>query len=191
MGVLLGLSALALAFLATSDVTAVVKAAVTLPFEILLAYVLFRFGRMTARPVSVKEGEAASQSDATQFRRRLVSVTGRLTMVLAAAVPILSLVGFSRASEALLYPMILTLALIGVVVLLQWLVFDIWTLLTRAENGARDALAPVLVGFVLILTALPPLALIWGARTEDLREVWARIQEAWRWAIRGSPRPPS
>ena len=177
MGVLLGLSALALAFLATSDVTAVVKAAVTLPFEILLAYVLFRFGRMTARPVSVKEGEAASQSDATQFRRRLVSVTGRLTMVLAAAVPILSLVGFSRASEALLYPMILTLALIGVVVLLQWLVFDIWTLLTRAENGARDALAPVLVGFVLILTALPPLALIWGARTEDLREVWARIQE--------------
>jgi potassium efflux system protein len=177
LGWLLALSTMSLAFLATSEVSPQVEAAVYLPFELLLAWVLFRFGRLIARPVSVSAGEAASQSDAMLFRRRLLMFTGRATMVVSGLVPLLSVVGFSRASDALLFPLILTLALIGVVVLLQWLVFDTWTLLTRAENGARDALAPVLIGFVLILAALPLLALIWGARPEDLREVWARVQE--------------
>jgi small-conductance mechanosensitive channel len=69
------------------------------------------------------------------------------------------------------------LALLGVVLLLQKLVSDIYALVTRAPEGQTDALIPVLIGFMLSLAALPLLALIWGARVADLTEIWARFRE--------------
>jgi potassium-dependent mechanosensitive channel len=174
MGWLLGLSALAIAFLQTSEVTPVLRAAVYLPFEVLLAFVLFRIGVLLVRTGEV---DVSTASDAMRFRRRLLSLTGQALRVIAVVVPVLSAIGYARASEALLYPAILTLALIGVVILLQWLVVDLWGWIMRAPEGARDALTPVLIGFALILMALPVLALIWGARPEDLVELWTRFRE--------------
>jgi len=175
LGWVLGLAALVMAFLRTSEVTAVLKSVLLLPFEVGLSYVLFRVGRLLARSRSATAPEAAT--DAMRLLRRLVMLLGRAAMAVAIAVPILSLVGFARASEALLYPAIFTLGLAGGIILLQWLVHDVWSLLLRSPEGTRDALAPVLIGFAMILAALPPLALIWGARWEDLAEIWSAFQE--------------
>jgi small-conductance mechanosensitive channel len=54
---------------------------------------------------------------------------------------------------------------------------DIYVFVTRQDTQAREALIPVLIGFVLVLLAAPLLALIWGARVSELTEIWARFRE--------------
>ena len=70
----------------------------------------------------------------------------------------------------------MTLILLGLVVVLQKLVSDIYRLVTRAGDEAQEALIPVLIGFLLTLATLPVLALIWGVRAAELLEIWTRFR---------------
>jgi potassium efflux system protein len=166
---------LARAFLATGEIAPEVASALLLPFDVALALLLARLGQCLASRHVLAEG-AAPDGDLILFRRRLVVLAGRVAMAVAAAAPVLSILGFHRAGAALLLPSVLTLALVGVAIVLQWFVADLYALLTRRDDGLRDALLPVLAGFALALAALPVLALIWGARPEDLQEIWARAR---------------
>jgi small-conductance mechanosensitive channel len=100
---------------------------------------------------------------------------GRGLTLISVLAPVLAVIGYGVFAAALLFPAILSLALLGIMGLLQQLVFDVYALLVRGEDRARDALIPVLIGFALSLAALPILALIWGARVSDLTELWARF----------------
>jgi len=55
---------------------------------------------------------------------------------------------------------------------LQRFATEVYGALTGKGVQARDALLPVLMGFVLLVLATPFLALIWGARLTDLTELW-------------------
>ena len=47
--------------------------------------------------------------------------------------------------------------------------------LVKGVAGSEASIVPVLINFVLALLALPILSLLWGAREEDLTEIWSRF----------------
>jgi potassium-dependent mechanosensitive channel len=176
LGWLLAIGTMLHGYLAAGEVSAAVSAIVTLPVEGLLALHLFRIGTtfLNRAPVAdVAEGGV----DPLGFRRPALHWVGRISVGVALLSVLLALLGYAAAAQALIYPFVMTLGLIGLVILAQGLVFDIYTLIMRTDEGARDALIPVLLGFCLILLALPVAALIWGARQQDLNELWARFRE--------------
>ena len=153
-----------------SEESAVVLA---FPFLVLTALVLFRLGQFMTGQMALQESEA----DATSYRNRLVRLLSQGAKVVAVAATLAAAVGYSAAADALLYPYVVSLALLSVVLILQKLVSDTYALITHAPDEQTDALIPVLIGFMLTILSMPVLALIWGARIADLTELWARFRE--------------
>lgn len=132
------------------------------------ALVLLRLQQLALRPIPVPEGEEVKPMRLRPILRRIIAAVSLL-------VPLLAAFGYIEAADSIVYPMIQTLALIGAVIVLQRLITDIYAWVSRSVENARDTLFSALVNFVLSVVALPFLALIWGARTADLTEVWARF----------------
>lgn len=130
---------------------------------------LFRLGQILYANRSILR-----QTGSTSFS--LLPYVGRVIQLAALLAPVLAAIGYEAAANALLFPIVRTVGLIGLVLVLQRLVSEIFAAITGDES-AKEALLPVLVGFLLILLALPLLALIWGARIADLSEVWTTIQQ--------------
>ena len=155
------------------DISAESAVVLGFPVLVLTALVLFRLGQFMTGQMALQDAESA----ATSYRNRLVRLLSRGAMVVAVVAPLAGAVGYVAAAEALIYPYVLSLALLSVVLILQKLVSDTYALITHAPDEHTDALIPVLIGFLLTILALPVLALIWGARIADLTELWARFRE--------------
>ncbi|MFP1645210.1 DUF3772 domain-containing protein [Pontitalea aquivivens] len=147
-------------------------AVLSVPLQVFAALALFRMGQLLRRRAvaATRAGEDA------EFRLKLMAWLGNATIVIAVVAPALGLIGYVSAADALIWPAILTLAVLAVVGLLQGFVAELYGVLTRREDRLAEDLVPVVAGFVLILLALPVLALIWGARPEDLVELWTRAK---------------
>jgi small-conductance mechanosensitive channel len=75
-------------------------------------------------------------------------------------------------------PTALTLGLLGVLLALQSPIRDIYALLSgQTQQEAAQALLPVLINLVLIVAAMPLLALIWGMRGDQIAEIISRFFE--------------
>ena len=165
---------LALTFIGLTEAGPDASAALIFPVYVVEGLMMFGIGwRLRAE---MRRANPSSE-DPASFRDRIIGTVGQVLMALGVAGPCVAAVGFDAAADFLLRPAALTLALIGITILLQRLIFDIYAALSRAPDGRTDALAPVLLGFVLTLVALPVLALIWGARMSDLTEVWTQFRE--------------
>ncbi len=142
-------------------------------FPILLAggLILMRTGRMLRRARDVEE---------KSYVLRLLILFSRGLVVIGAMGPILAAFGYVQAASALIYPAILSLALITLLFILQRLIGDVWALLIKGEEKAGDTLVPVLAGFAMTLASLPLFALVWGARFSDLTELWTRFTEGFQ-----------
>lgn len=143
------------------------------PVVVLASVFLHRFGLLLRQ--TYRSGQA--EGDAMLFRNQLGVLLGTATVVVALLGPVLAVVGYVAAANGIVWPMILSLALIGVLLLAQRVVADVYCLLTGSTDEGADALVPVLIGFGLFLVAIPAFALIWGARVADLAEVWTRVRE--------------
>ena len=141
-------------------------------FPILLTggLVLIRLGRTLRKTRELDERLSS-------YSLRLIQLLARGLTVLGVVGPALAAFGYVQAAEAVIYPAMLSFALVTLLFILQRLIGDGWALVTRSEETARDALVPVLAGFALSIAALPLLALIWGARLSDLTELWTRFTE--------------
>ncbi|WP_296761719.1 DUF3772 domain-containing protein [Sediminimonas sp.] len=165
---------------AALDYTPATMAVAGFPLIVLSALLLYRLARALRRCVGEVFDEEQGDSDAApeqSYRLRIISVLSRVTIVVALVGPLMAVVGYTAAATMLVYPTILTLALFGAVLILQQLVTDLHALVTRNEETAGEALLPVVAGFFLTLAALPVAALIWGARSATLLEVWTRFRE--------------
>ena len=132
----------------------------------------------------VTPGEETNDSDAW-LSERLASTFRRLGYVVAVAAPMLAALGYFAASRYLFHNALLTLGIAAVGVL----IFSVGqegasALLSAARDRRGEArpaeeerlsLLPVLFGFVLILGALPMIALVWGATAADLEEAYFAI----------------
>lgn len=155
---------------AYSDATTAVMS-----FPILLTggLVLMRLGRTLRRTREIDDRTAS-------YGLRLIQLLARGLFVVGIVGPVLAGFGYVQAAEAVIYPAMMSFALVTLLFILQRLISDGWALITRSEETARDALVPVLAGFVLAIASLPVLALIWGARASDLTELWTRFTEGFQ-----------
>jgi small-conductance mechanosensitive channel len=144
-------------------------------FPVLVAggLLLWRMGRL------LRQGRTATEQPS--YLLSLLGLLARVIAVMGVVAPLLAAAGYVAAARAVVFPAIMTLGLITVLLVVQRLLSDIWAMLSPAEDGAdREGLVPVLIGFVLTLLAVPLFALIWGARFNDLTELWTRFREGFQ-----------
>ena len=153
-------------------------------FPILLTggLILIRLGRTLRKTREADERNAS-------YGLRLIQLLARGLTVLGVVGPVLAGFGYVQAAEAVIYPAMMSFALVTLLFILQRLIGDAWALITKSDEAARDALVPVLAGFFLSIASLPLLALIWGARFSDLTELWTRFTEGFQ--IGGTKISPS
>lgn len=174
LGLLLGLEALANVVLRPERVSDAALATVSFPVIVLAGLLLLRLGQLLRRAGVDAADEGAGLGP------QLLRMVGRAAEAVGLIGPVLAAVGYVAAAEALVYPAIMSLGLMGLLTVLQRLVGDIWGLLSGRGDEGGEALVPTLIGLALVLAALPVMALIWGARVEDLTEVWARFREGFQ-----------
>ncbi|MDP3960673.1 MAG: DUF3772 domain-containing protein [Pseudorhodobacter sp.] len=175
-GLLLAANVLRRMVLARASLDDAATAVIALPLLAIAGFLLVRFGQLLGRHVQRDTGAGEQLS----YRNRLIQVLGRGAMVVGIVGPLLAAVGYVAAANALVFPAIRSLALLGFLVVLQQLVVDIYALITRSTEPDKQALVPVLVGFILTLATVPLFALIWGARLADMTELWARFREGFQ-----------
>jgi potassium efflux system protein len=138
---------------------------------VIAAALLFKLGMILRR---LKPW--ADQSN-TSYRHRVLSLAGTLTRPLAIAAVIAAAIGYVNVGNLLIWPWIQSMALLGVLILLQDFIADVFNMLKRGQEGARDGLAPLLIGFALVLLSIPVFLLIWGASGNELVEYWNRFRQ--------------
>ncbi|GAA6202426.1 DUF3772 domain-containing protein [Aquicoccus sp. SU-CL01552] len=107
--------------------------------------------------------------------RRMAPGLRFLSLLAAGAAPLLSAAGYQTLAEAIVFPAMMTIAVVCMVLVLQRFVSDLYGWLSGRGAEVEETIVPALAGFALSVLSLPVLALIWGARVADLTEVWARF----------------
>ncbi|MDP2738935.1 MAG: DUF3772 domain-containing protein [Pseudorhodobacter sp.] len=176
MGLLLAINYLRRALIAQANLDDAANAVIAMPILVIAGVLLVRFGQLLGQHVQRDTGTDEQLS----YRNRLIRVLGRGAVLVGIIGPLLAVVGYVAAATAMVFPAIRSLALLGFLVVLQQLVVDIYALIVRNNEPDKQALVPVLVGFILTLATLPLFALIWGARLADLTELWARFREGFQ-----------
>jgi small-conductance mechanosensitive channel len=146
---------------------------VSFPIIALTGVFLFRMGQLIVRYT-----KSETAPDATRvFATRIIGVIGRAAMALGAVGPVLAAIGYVTAAAELVFSGTLTLALAGLLSVLERLITSAYSLITRENEAEADsALFPVLLTFMLALSSMPVLALIWGARSSDLGDLWSSFR---------------
>jgi small-conductance mechanosensitive channel len=153
------------------DLAPGVAATMAWPVIFVAGVLLWRLGRLIKTPPTASESAAVSQ-------RRMRVQVGRFCTLVAVAGPALAAFGYAAAGQGILTSSILSLAVIGAILVLQRIVHDISIRHKDAEETkGLLALLPILVSLVVYLASLPVFALIWGARTDDILEIWSRFRE--------------
>ncbi len=184
-GLLLGLQVLYNTLIEPRLITEAAQAVLAFPIKVLAGVVLFRIGQLLVTHARGAAERAAETDDPatpseTPFFDKLVGVVGRIGMVLGLGAPVLAAVGYVSASQALLFPAIASLGLLGLLVLLQGFVADLYAAIVRDRAAASEALVPALIGFGLAVVSVPVFALIWGVRVSELLEIWQSVREGFQ-----------
>ena len=108
---------------------------------------------------------------------KLLGFLRRILLVVAVIAPLIAVIGYVNAGTAIALPMIKTLGLLALIVILQRLTFDVYAAILNKSEDEADALAPVLIGFIITISVLPFLAIIWGTRVSSLTELWVQFQD--------------
>ncbi|MEP5759666.1 MAG: DUF3772 domain-containing protein [Litoreibacter sp.] len=152
--------------------------ALRFPTLLIVGIVLFRMGQLlyASKTDLIEEAEGLSIEDVEYAPgTSIVSSLSRACMMIGIIGPVLAAIGYVTASGTLLISSVLTIGLIGIVAVLQRFMRDVFAVFI-GDDATGSALLPVLVGFALVLIALPILALIWGARLADLSEMWEVVR---------------
>ncbi|WP_372992285.1 DUF3772 domain-containing protein [Sulfitobacter sp.] len=153
--------------------SAATRAVVGFPFAFLISVALFRIGQILRSYTDAQDdAEDPDLPTRSSTHARFVRSLGLGAIAVALLSPVLFAFGYQDLADAILGPYVTTLVILGLVMALQRFSADVYGAITGQGIAARDALMPVFFGLVLLLCAMPALALIWGARVADLTEIW-------------------
>lgn len=153
-----------------SDAT---RAVIGFPVLIVKGWVLYQLGRILRTSLI----DTADEDESSLYRLSISKILGRAAVIIAVFGPLIAALGYGNAAARLMFSSVASMALLGLVLVLQAFVSDLYALVMRKEKNDEESLLSVLLGFVLVVVALPVMALIWGARPADITEVWTRFQE--------------
>lgn len=188
LGLTLGLEVIRKALLPESQLSEASISVLSFPTLLIAAILLYRLGKLLLRnsreELSSLEGSTdlanAAENAPQLFSQRLVSLIARATILVALVGPLLAAVGYIRAGQGMVFPMVATLGLLGLLFTLQNLVGAVYSVIIRNDERGRDALVPVLIGFFLTFASTPFFALIWGARVADLTELFTKLRDGFQ-----------
>lgn len=141
------------------------------PMIVIGAYFLYRLGNVLRLTMRYEDSESG------QFRRKVAATIGNLVRAVAIVSVVLVVLGYVSMANALLWPCVISMALIGLLILLQDFIADLYAMAKGGGQAARDALMPMVIGFVLVLLSVPLFLLIWGARRTELLEYWGQLRQ--------------
>lgn len=170
LGLLLALEALRSAALDPARAGEAASAVLAMPTLVAVGVLVLRLGQLLRRSVV-----SSALTEAPNLTTRLTGLAGRAAILIGLAGPALGVVGYVPAASALVYPAAVSLGLLALLFVLIRLVADLYGLATRSDAADQDGLVPVLIGFAISVASLPVFALVWGARTDDLSELWQRF----------------
>ena len=163
----------ALTDLSTAGNSAAASAVLQFPVFVLAGILLFRLGQ-----VLLKGGNPRTDEDEEpSFRARMLRLSARLIMIVAIGGPVLAAVGYTDAATAVMAPTIYSLGLLGLLLILQRFIGDLYRFITRTDDAETEGLIPVLIGFLLSIGFIPLFALAWGVRDAQLTEIWTTFRE--------------
>ena len=148
------------------------RAVLVFPLIVVASFALFKLARIirAKKPITEDEPEPAAHSFAALLSQGL--------FLSSVSAPILAGLGYYAAGRFLTFPTILTVGFLASLLV----VFDLFrAFLERWAEGENESssrkdqarLIPIFVAFIMILISLPVLALIWGASTNELANMWA------------------
>lgn len=152
--------------------TVTVQGVLKFPIIVIAGVMLFRLGLLMLRAARAPADEDGQDEAAAPRSNLITSTLARGALLVGVAGPVMAAIGYVTAGSMLVISSVLTLALLAFLAVLQRFSRDVYAMITRDENS-ENALIPVLIGFVLVIPAIPVLALVWGARMADLSEAWA------------------
>ncbi len=162
--------------------TPAANAVLHFPLTLLGGWGLWRVAAVFARVqrnIAARDENLPPDQRTSTLGLNLLAFLERAVWLIGVATPILAGIGFFAASQALLYPMILTLGLFGANLVL----FDLFSktgrgLVSRPDRPPSESgLGPVILVALLVCLSGPLLALIWGGRTSDLGSAWLMLRE--------------
>ncbi len=142
------------------------------PLLVVAGLMIMRLSRLLVLHTRSEQADEEEQS----FRLRVLMLLGRAMSVLAVLAPTLAAIGYFKAGQQIGFSTIFSLQLIALLVILQRVINELYVLVTRNRQGVNEALLPVLLGFGMALASVPIFALIWGARSTDLTEIWTQVR---------------
>lgn len=145
------------------------KAVVYFPIFVLIGVVFWRLAHLLR--------QHRTHGDDVNYGDRLIALMGSVLFGIAVFGIGVAAIGYFNAGLQLMIPTITTLQVLAIVLVLQRVVMAIFSLATGEDDGAKDSLIPVLIGVALVVAAMPILAVVWGARSSDLAEVWLRVTQ--------------
>ena len=151
-----------------------VRAVMFFPLFVLTGLLLFRTARILRQGLANKQDDP----DATESTNGLENLILKLMVFISIVGPAAAALGYFLVADAIIFPSVLSIALIGLILVLNGVFREIYAFIFGvSDENAREALVPTLTGIFLILISLPLFALILGAQVFDLVELWTRFQE--------------
>ncbi len=176
LGLTLAFEVLREAVLPESQLSEASIAVLSFPTILIAGLFLYRMGKL----LLLNSKDELPEGAPPMFSRRLIALVARATLAIALIGPLLAAIGYIRAGQAMVFPMVASLGLLGLLFTLQNLVGAIYSAIIRSDERGRDALVPVLIGFFLSFASTPFFALIWGARIADLTEVFTKLRDGFQ-----------
>lgn len=176
VGLALAIFFISRAYLNPQFLSDAANAVIAFPLMVFSGIVLFRLGALLSMHFRLTQADGQE----TRFFDRVIGILGKIAMAIGLGSPVFAAVGYVQASQALLFPAIMSLGMITALIFLTEFVNDAYDSLTGRDADESGALIPALINFALVVLSLPVFALLWGVRMTELLEIFQVLREGFR-----------